>query len=253
MRIALVVAVVLAVSAAPAQAGWYKPTHRVSVSGEFVNRWTMDEPGECGAVGGGTVTVDFKSRTPNRAMVGIFRTHASETNDGKGSWALLVIADSAGHISDMEAKPARGTITRSDETQPRPGPFVDADSDGIDDNEPCPAPDRTGCGATRLSKASVYVGGYDSKRIRVDLPAPRWMEMPCHQGSLDLFSSPPSLAGGNARGELLLRMPRASKLRRRKVVTVRGSSHKRTRSGDPGSTAHTDDVTRRVAVTFTRL
>jgi hypothetical protein len=252
MRSALVVAAVLAVAAAPAQAR-YKPTHRVSVSGQFVNHWTMDEPGECGAVGGGTVTVDFKSRTPNRAQVVMSRTHASETGDGKGSWALLVIADSAGHISDMGPKPARATITRSDETQPRPAPFVDADSDGVDDNEPCPAPDRTGCGTARLSKPLVHVGGYDSKRIRVDLPAPRWREMPCHQGSLDLFSSPPSLAGGTADGELLLRMPRASKLRRQRVVTVRGSSRKQSRSGDPGSTAHTDDVARRVAVTFTRL
>jgi hypothetical protein len=253
MRIALAIAVLLALSAAPAQAGKYKPTHRVSVSGQFVNHWTMDEPGDCGAVGGGTVTVDFKSRTPNRAQVGISRTHASETNDGKGSWTLLVIADSFGHIGDMRAKPARATITRSDDTQPRPIPFVDVDSDGIADSEPCAPPDRTGCGANRLKRATVSVGGYDSKRIRVDLPGPQWMELPCHQGSLDLFSSPPGLAGGNARGELLLKMPRASKLRRQKVVKVHGSSHKATGTGDPGSTAFTDDVTRTVTVTFTRL
>jgi len=253
MRIALALAMVLALSAAPAGAASYKPTHRVSVSGQFVNHWTIDEPDECGAVGGGTVTVDFKSRTPNRAQVGISRSHASETNDGKGSWALLVIADSFGHIGDMKAKPARATINRSDETQPRPREVVDVDGDGIPDSEPCAPPDRTGCGVSRLKRPFVSVGGYDSKRIRVDLPAPQWPELPCHLGSLDLFSSPPALAGGNARGELLLKMPRPSKLRRKKVVKVTGSSHKTTRTGDPGSTAHTDDVTRTVTVTFTRL
>ena len=244
MRIAIVLAVVLAVAAAPAQAK-YKPTHRVSVTGKLVNHWTMDEPDECGAVGSGTLTVEFKSRTGNRAQVGVYRTHASETNDGKGAWGLLVIADSAGHISDMAAKPARGTIARTDETQPRPSEFPDS--------EGCPPPDRTGCGARPLKEAFAHVGGYDSKRIRVNLERPRWAELPCHHGSLDLFSSPPALAGGTREGELLLRMPRPSKLRRKRVVKVSGSSHKRTATGDPGSTQHTDDVTRTATVTFTRL
>jgi hypothetical protein len=252
MRIALLAALALLVPAAPAQAK-YHPTHRVSVSGQFVNHWTIDDPDDCGPVGGGTVTVDFKSRTPNRAQVGVVRTHGSETNDGKGSWALLGIGDAAGHITDIHPKPARATITRTDETQPRPRPFVDVDHDGLADSSPCDPPDRTGCGAAPLKKPLVYVVGYDSKRIRVDLPAPQWPELPCRQGSLDLFSSPPALAGGNARGELLLTMPRPSKLRRRKVVKVSGSSHKATRGGDPGSTQYTDDVTRTVTVTFTRL
>jgi hypothetical protein len=252
MRLFLAVAVMLAVGAAPAAAK-YTPTHTVSVSGQFVNHWTMEEPDDCGAVGAGTVTVDFKSRKPNRAQVGIVRSHSSETNDGKGSWALLAIGDAFGHITDIHPKPAGATITRSDETQPRPRPFVDDDSDGIADSEPCEPPDRTGCGVNRLRKPLVRVGGYDSKRIVVDLPAPQWPDPPCHQGSLDLFSLPPALAGGTARGELLLKMPRPSELRHRRVVRVSGSSHKVTRSGDPGSTAHTDDITRRVTVTFTRL
>jgi hypothetical protein len=242
VRIALVLAVVFAAAAAPAQAK-YKPTHRVSVTGQLVNHWTIDEPDECGAVGGGTLTVDFKSRTGNRAQVGIVRSHASETNDGKGAWVMLVIGDSAGHLTDMAAKPARGTITRTDESQPRPSEF----------DEPCPPPDRTGCGTRPLKQAFAKVAGYDSKRIRVDLERPLWDELPCHHGSLDLFSNPPALAGGTREGELLLKMPRPSKLKRKKVVKVSGSSHKRTATGDPGSTQHTDDVTRTATVTFTPL
>lgn len=240
MRFALVLALVFAVAAAPARA--YKPTHRVSVTGQLVDRWTIDEPDQCGAVGGGTLTVDFKSRTGNRAQVGISPTHASESG-GMGSWTLLVIGDSAGHITDMDAKPARGTIERRDETQLRPGP----------DGEPCDPPDRTGCGVQRLKKPFAWVAGYDRRHIRVDLERPLWDDLPCHHGSLGLFSSPPALAGGTREGELLLKMPRASKLRRKKVVRVSGSSHQRTTGGDPGATQVSDDVTRTATVTFTRL
>jgi hypothetical protein len=253
MRIALGAALVLLLSAAPAEAARYRPDHRVTLDAHFVDHWTIDDPGDCGPVGSGTVTVDVKSRTANRAQVVISRFHASETNDGKGSWTLLNIVDKFGHIGDMTAKPGRGTIDRSDETQPRPREFSDVDGDGVSDSAPCDPPDRTGCGVSRLKKPTVEIQGYDSKRIRVDVPGPQWGELPCHIGSIDLFSSPPGLAGGNARGELLLKMPRASKLRRQKVVKVRGSSHKRTSTGDPGSAAYTDDVTRTATVTFTRL
>lgn len=253
MRIALGVAVALVLSAAPAEAAGYHPTHRVTLDAHFVDHWTIDDPDECGPVGGGTVTVDVRSRTPNRAQVVITRFHSSETGDGKGSWTLLNIVDAFGHIGDMHAKPGRGTINRSDETQPRPREVVDVDGDGVPDSEPCNPPDRTGCGVNRLKKPMVAIQGYDSKRILVDVPGPQWMQLPCRIGSLDLFSSPPALAGGNARGELLLKMPRASKLRRQKVVIVRGSSRKVTHTGDPGSAAYTDDVSRTATVTFTRI
>ena len=68
---------------------------------------------------------------------------------------------------------------------------------------------------------------------------------------LDLFSSPPSLAGGTHKGELLLKMPRARVLRRR-LVKVTGSSHKHSAYTDGGVTL-TDDVTRTVTVTFKHL
>ncbi|MGH8518128.1 MAG: ATP-dependent DNA helicase, partial [Panacagrimonas sp.] len=65
-----------------------------------------------------------------------------------------------------------------------------------------------------------------SKRVRVNLERPRWAELPCHHGSLDLFSSPPALAGGTREGELLLR-GRAdgwdpAQLRLEEIKTYRG-------------------------------
>lgn len=48
-------------------------------------------------------------------------------------------------------------------------------------------------------------------------------------------------------------MPQPSKLRRHKVVTVTGSSHKRMTFGDAEQGTTSDDVTRTATVTFTRL
>jgi hypothetical protein len=61
------------------------------------------------------------------------------------------------------------------------------------------------------------------------------------------------VAGGTSKGELRFKMPKASTLRRSKLVTVIGTSHKSTTYGGAGDTVTTDDVTRTVTVTFKRL
>ncbi len=116
-------------------------------------------------------------------------------------------------------------------------------------------PDKSGCGTKALYRAKSEVQGYDRRRLIADLGSEefgytRGREVACHIGELDLFSSPPSLAGGNRRGELLIKMPRASALRRR-VLNVPGSSHKKSSSTE-GDTTFTEDVTRTVTVTFKR-
>jgi hypothetical protein len=100
------------------------------------------------------------------------------------------------------------------------------------------------------------VQGYDTKRLRVDLGTEEFgyshgKEVACHTGELSLFSSPPSLAGGTRKGELLLTMPRARVLRRR-LVKVKGSSHKHS-SYTEGDVTLSEDVTRTVTVTFKHL
>jgi hypothetical protein len=248
--IALVVAVTLGALSAPAEARKFRYTHNVTVSGTFVNEWTVDAPNDCGPVGGGTLSVSFQSKKPFRAGVGIDPQHASHRLGEAGSWTLLGIADSAGHISDVRAKPAEGTVNRDDRTTPRPRPA---------DESPCNPPDRRGCGPAPLrGKTLVEVAGFDRRHIHVDLfsqgfDASSLQFAECDTGGIDRFSSPPSLAGGTREGELLLEMPSPAKLRRRRVVTVTGSSHKRTTYGDPGSETRTDDVTRTATVTFTRI
>jgi hypothetical protein len=240
LRAALAAAVLLGLAAAPAQA--FKLTHKITVSGRLVDQWTIDEPGSCNPVGGGTTTLEFGTRRPLRARPTLHPTYSGKVGSRHGSWGMLVVGPD-GHIIDMPPRVGRATLTRDDQTQQHPSEF----------DEPCDPPDRTGCGAQTLKRPLLAVKGYDRRHIYVDLKSPRWDVLPCFKGGLDLFSIPAAMAGGTADGTLRVRMPRPSKLRQRRVVTVKGSSHKRTAFGDAESGATTDDVTRTVTVTFTRL
>ena len=242
MRITALAFALLLLSASAADAGKFHYSHRFVATGHFVDHWTIDDPRYCGSVGDGTLTVDFTSAKPGKALVVIDQTHNGEPNNTLGSWALLGPGDAFGHITDIRAKPATGTIDRVDNTTPRlPGDGSDCGENG-----------KSGCGTQPLKGALVEVSGYNRKLIKGDLFADGFGDVECRIGSVDGFSSPPSLAGGNRIGELLIKMPKPSKLRR-KVVTVTATTHKTTTFGDPGSATVTDDVTRTFTVTFTRL
>src|SRR2546428_315947 len=62
---------------------------------------------------------------------------------------------------------------------------------------------------------------------------------PCQIGLLEAFGRPSWAVAGTRDGELLIRMPKPSKLRAKKVVRVTGTDHQRTTYGN-----FTDDVTR---------
>jgi hypothetical protein len=245
VRSAVLAVVVLGIAAAPADAGWFHYSHRFVATGHLVNHWTVDDPDDCGKVGDGTLTLDFRSAKPSKAKVMIHPSHNAEPNNTLGSWTLLAPGDAFGHITDIDSKPAIGTIDFVDNTVQRPAYDGSSDCGGID---------KSGCGTHPLRKRSfVRVSGYNRKLILGDLEAVFFNRFgECGFGVLDAFSDPPALAGGNRIGELLIRMPKPSALRR-KVVTVTRTTHKRTTSGDPDSTTYTTDVTRTFSVTFTRL
>jgi hypothetical protein len=243
MRITALAFAVLLLSASAADAGKFHYSHRFVATGHLVDHWTIDDPRECGPVGDGTVTVDFKSVKPSKAWVVIDPTHNGEPNNTLGSWTLLAPGDAFGHITDIRSKPATATVDLVDNTVPRP--FADGSE--------CGAIDKSSCGTHPLKGARVEVSGYNRKLIKGDLLGGfRPTNVDCGIGNLEGFSSPPAVAGGNRIGELLIKMPKPSKLRR-KVVTVTATTHKTTTFGDPGSATVTDDVTRTFTVTFTRL
>jgi hypothetical protein len=246
MRSAILTAALFVLAAAPAQAWKFHYSHRFVATGHLVDHWTIDDPRDCGAVGEGTLTVDFTSVKPSKALVVIDATHNGEPNNTLGSWTLLAPGDAFGHITDIRSKPATGTIDLVDNTVPRPPSYGGDCGLGID---------KSGCGTHPLRKRSlVTVSGYNRKLILGNLDGTFFNEYgECGLGSLDGFSSPPAVPGGNKIGELLIKMPKPSKLRTHKVVTVSATTHKQSSFGDPGSATVTDDVTRTFSVTFTRL
>jgi len=234
-----------ATSAGAAQSKRYHPTHSISVTGHLVDHWTINDTGYCGLVGDGTVTVDYRMTKPARAKPLIDPYAGSDNPKSHGSWVMAVPV--GGGIGHMPSKPATGTITRVDNTTPTLPPS------GGDCGGP---PDKSGCGTVALVKPLSIMQGYDAHRLLADLGTEEFgyshgKEVACHTGELSLFSSPPSVAGGTRKGELLLTMPRARVLRRR-LVKVKGSSHKHTSFTEGGVTV-SDDVTRTVTVTFKHL
>src|SRR5215208_546263 len=184
MRSAALAAAVLVLAATPAHAGKFHYSHRFVATGHLVDHWTVDNPDDCGAVGEGTVTVDFTSAKPSKAKVVIDPSHNGEPNNTLGSWTLLAPGDAFGHITDIGSKPATGTIDLVDYTVQRPA--YDGSSD-------CgPGVGTSGCGTHPLrTSARVRVSGYNRKLILGDLEAVSFDRYgACGIGALDGFSSP---------------------------------------------------------------
>jgi hypothetical protein len=245
MRCAVLAVAIALLSASAAEAGKFHYSHRFVATGHVVDHWTIDDPRDCGPIGDGTTTVDFTSVKPSKALVVISPTHNAEPNNTLGSWTLLAPGDAFGHITDIGSKPAMATVDLVDNTTPRPPSYGGDCGGGID---------KSGCGAHPLKGARVEVSGYNRKLIKGDLDGEfRPPSIDCNIGNLSGFSDPPAVAGGNRIGEMLIKMPKPSKFRTHKVVTVTATTHKTSSYGDPGSATVTSDVTRTFTVTFTRL
>ncbi len=222
-------------------------THRITVvSGELVDNWTVSDSAPCHATGGGTVTLKFRLVKTKLVRLVLDPSHNGEPNNTLGSW-VVGIPGPFGGLRDMPAQPAAGTITFADSTTqnpPEPG------------NGDCEPIDKSGCGTFALPRTTKSaIQGYNRRFLKADLEgaslAPRRGE--CHVGQLSGFSE--RLTGGTPlKGELLMRMPSVSVVKHRRVLIVTGKSHKLTSFPDcGGNTSCSDDVTRRVSVTFKHL
>jgi hypothetical protein len=225
--------------AAPAASAW-KPTHKVSIEAEFVNHWTISDNQECGPVGDGTLTVKFHTTVATRVL-------PYRDNDAGRGWNVGVPHGYKGQlVKAMENAPIAGTITRVDNTTPRPDPET---------TEPCPPLSKRGCGTFPLGKRSgarVY-GGHRRSRISVHTSTQFGSASgECLIGDADTFDATGALVGGNREGNMLVNMPKESAFKRR-VVRLAAKTHKQTSWGDSDIGTSTNDITRKVTVTFKRL
>ncbi len=98
------------------------------------------------------------------------------------------------------------------------------------------------------------ISGYNRRFLQADVAGFQFASRQgeCHLGQSELFTE--RLAGGTRLGELLMKMPSIATVARRRTLIVTGTSHKVTSYPEcGGDTSCTDDVTRRVSVTFKKL
>ena len=226
--------------AAPEGRAW---THRItSLTGEYVDHWTLNSTEPCGLVGDGTVTVKFRMATAPRVAL-VYSRFASAEPSGYGSWIVGIPSAHGGGLVGAPLRPGAGTITMVDNTTQRP-----PEPGG----EPCPPPEKAGCGTTSLKRPLIRLSGYNRRFLHTDLVA-TLHGGDCRIGQNDSFTDR-YFTGGTRLGELLLAMPSVATVSRRRLLVLTGTTHKRTSSTDcqpDGSCS--DDITRRVKVTFKKL
>jgi hypothetical protein len=228
-RATLVLAALVIVAApAPAAARKFHYSHRVSISGRLVDHWTVNDTRTCGPVGDGTVTVEFHQTSPAKARVDYSRV--------EGRWEALVPA-SGGLLTGLPPKPVVGTIGFVDNT------VATACSEPID---------KSGCGTFAL-RGKADIDG-DRRGFTADMGTSSGFHPKhggCGVGQLDGWTQPPGVAGNVVQ----VKMPSPRSFKRRRSVSVTTTTHKSSSFGgsDPDEPKVTDDVTRTVTVTFTRL
>jgi hypothetical protein len=229
-RAALLAAVALALTATSADAR-FPWTHRITVSGQFVNHWTVSDPTTCGTNGDGTVTVTFKNKGPIHAVV-------TRYNYGDHKWLLIGLTRTSFHQTTfLPPQPASGSIATVDNTAPaNPRP-----------DDTCEPIDKSHCGTAQLRSPTVRLQGLDGHRLQFDLFSDDFRRSGCQSGSVTRFGDVDFF--GHKTPQLPVKMPSAKSFFRHRVVTVTGTSHDRRSIPDLDATI-TDDVTRTVTVTF---
>jgi len=234
-------------------------THRLVITGSYVDNWTIKDPDTCAVNGSGSVTVHFQFAKPTKVRLYYDKYHGGYSGS-IGSW--VVGWPVGGGIGDMPSQPAKGTLTLVDNTVWTPDP------NGGD----CQPPSKADCGQSALRQAKAVIEGHGQHLLVANLSnvsfnqvggkAARYAR--CRIGDTYLWDDF-GYAGGRATGGDLpmpiTSRPRAAK---RRVLRVVGSLHKHTaggcysesRSASPlrsTSATCTDDVTRKVTATFTRI
>jgi len=241
-------ATLTALSAGASPTGRFRYSHVVTVSGQYVDHWTMDEPYACGRVGDGTVTVKWRFAKVTKVKL-FYDKFAGGPNGTYGSWVLG--SPAGGGVGHLPFQPGSGTITLVDNTTQHPP----------DPGDTCEeATPKSDCGTAALGLPIVEVSGHgkrllvaDLARVDFDRRGGNGRPAKCSIGQATTFRD--TFYSGRA-NEGLLGIPMASiaAVAHRRVVRVVGSSHKRSGTSDCArGDVCTDDVTRKVTVTFSKL
>src|SRR5690242_10893973 len=207
MRRALVVtltaAAVVGGSAGEAEAKW-KWSHRVTISGQFVNHWSVSDPGPCGTNGDGTVTLTFKNKKTIHTFVNRI--------PGTRQWILVGLY--FGQTTFLPRQPAIASLTTVDNTAPaNQPPYLDS----------CDPIDKSHCGTKQLRKPTLSLGGLDATRLKFDVFGADFRDSGCQFGSVTRFGDVDFF--GHKTPQLLIKMPSFRSFLRKRTVTVTATSH----------------------------
>jgi hypothetical protein len=230
----------------PAEASAFKYTHKITATGTLTDNWTISDSEDCGPVGSGSVSLDFSTIGTKRIRPLIDKVAARRNSKKAGSWVLAV--PGGGGFTHMGSLKGKGTITTVDNSIYRP--LTDL---------PCGTPDKSKCGTHNLKDVFVTISGYDLKNtygnVNVGGGDFRYIS-DCQHGALTNWSSPPGMKlGVDDYGDMLFKMPSVSAFKSKKTITLTQSDHK-FKSFPAGPLDHvsfTDDVTRKITVTITKL
>lgn len=246
---AVLLLVALASIVGPVEASAFPYTHRIEISGGIVDNWTTSDPASCGSNGDGSLKVSFTTKASTKIRPYVSKFGARPRSKKLGVWTLGV--PGGGFATHMGYRNANATITTVDNTVQGPNT--------LDPTQPCPPPEKDGCGARPLVGTKVLASGWDRRYLYSALAFKGDSfrnTTSCRVAGLDSWTFPHAVAGGvNRFSDLLLKMPSAKTLRSKRVTVISASDHhtSSSRRSENGTETFTDDVTRSMTLTITKL
>jgi hypothetical protein len=244
MRPAIVViaALLLLGAATSTASAAFHYTHKLTVKATFVDNWSLQSTGSCAPVGGGTVQLTLATTKATR-----FRPIGRKKGAPAGPGRLNLGVPNFAQVIAMPVRKAQGTIVMTDNTV--------INQDPLRPFEACPPIDKSLCGTHPIKKAFLLVGGrsgtykYLKAHASVDGSFPD-----CQSGAFHNWSQySPNSGGFDGLGTLQLGPTSAGKLMSHRHTVLQATDHKVTTTRDGDYSTITDDVTRTIEVTITKL
>lgn len=244
--LSLLVALVL-VALLPAEAQAFRYTHRLSVTAELTDNWTVRDTGECGINGGGTVKLTLTSNGLSRFRPIYDKKAARRVGVARGSLILGVPVGSG--VGAMTSRRSNGTLETSDESLAAPV---------ADDPEIfCEDPDTSGCGKFDVVDARITIVGADPTHLYSNVAMPFGAfagASTCQIGMLQDWSNPH--AGEvvpDPFSELTLGPTSLRSLKSHRARELTSTTHETTRTELSDESSVTDEITRTITVKISKL
>jgi hypothetical protein len=236
LSICLLLAAVM-IALLPAAASGFRFTHKLSMTAEFTDNWSVSSPQTCSRQGTGSVTMTLRTKGYTR-----FRPEGTRRGGRNGRGMLSLAVPNGSQVLAMSPRKSEGTITTVDNTYPL-----------LDPTNPdwtCLPIEKQGCGTKAARKSLIFVRGWDYSHLYARASTDSFGD--CGRGFIGDWYEPGFGGGFDGEGNLKLGPVTERKLKRR-ARTVLTATDQKTFTGTGGDETITDNVTRKITVTITKL